>query len=206
VAAIAFKLLPPQKAAALDQLLRDSDVERGFVDAASYADEVIRDQDHGGDFDTWHYVNWPLNKDGFTSYCTATCIMKAIDRKIKKAANSSNSETKALALSWVIHLIGDLHQPLHVSNHADKGGTRLHMTYRGETRCGNVPNLRLHKAWDSCLVFELEDGRDWQELADDLRGSLTTWRATSPIAASWRALTYRTNISAPPLRPSRTSF
>ena len=41
VAAIALKLLPPDKAQAADNLLSNSDVGRGFVDAASYADEVI---------------------------------------------------------------------------------------------------------------------------------------------------------------------
>jgi nuclease S1 len=45
VAAIALKLLPPDKAQAADSLLNNSDVGRGFVDAASYADEVIRERD-----------------------------------------------------------------------------------------------------------------------------------------------------------------
>jgi S1/P1 Nuclease len=39
VAAIAIKLLPPAKAAALDRLLRRSDIREGFIDAASYPDE-----------------------------------------------------------------------------------------------------------------------------------------------------------------------
>jgi S1/P1 Nuclease len=43
VAAIALKLLPPDKAQAADNLLNNSDVGRGFVDAASYADELIRE-------------------------------------------------------------------------------------------------------------------------------------------------------------------
>jgi len=56
VAAIAFKLLPPAKAAELDRLLQRSEVQENFVDAASYPDEVIRARDHTGQFSPWHYV------------------------------------------------------------------------------------------------------------------------------------------------------
>jgi S1/P1 Nuclease len=59
VAAIALKLLPPDKAQAAENLLRNSDVGRGFVDAASYADEVIRERDHRHVFSPWHFVIGP---------------------------------------------------------------------------------------------------------------------------------------------------
>jgi hypothetical protein len=58
VAAIAIKLLPPDKAQAAENLLSNSDVDRGFVDAASYADEVIRERDHRGVFSPWHFIDW----------------------------------------------------------------------------------------------------------------------------------------------------
>jgi S1/P1 Nuclease len=39
-----------------------------------------------------------------------------------RAAEKTNTETKALAMRWVIHLMGDLHQPMHVMDRGDRGG------------------------------------------------------------------------------------
>jgi hypothetical protein len=78
VAAIAFKLLPPAKAAALDRLLQGSDVREDFVDAASYPDEVIRNQDHAGHFSPWHYVNWHVNVAEIPSACDPDCILQEL--------------------------------------------------------------------------------------------------------------------------------
>jgi len=76
VAAIALKLLPPDKAQAADSLLNNSDVGRGFVDAASYADEVIRERDHRGVFSPWHFVDWPADAAAYSdSFCSPDCIV-----------------------------------------------------------------------------------------------------------------------------------
>jgi hypothetical protein len=170
-----LKLLPPDKADALDKLLRESRVGRGFADAASYADEVIRDQDHAGDFNAWHYVNWPVNKNKYSPFCKLECIIKSIGQQINAAKTATTNDQKALALSWILHLVGDLHQPLHVGDRNDRGGTQVPVTYRGEDACGHITPLHLHKAWDSCLVFEVMGTKSWSEMADDLRGTLTTW-------------------------------
>jgi hypothetical protein len=64
VAAIALKLLPPDKAQAAENLLSNSDVDRGFVDAASYADEVIRERDHRGVFSPMAFRRLARGRDG----------------------------------------------------------------------------------------------------------------------------------------------
>lgn len=116
VAAIALKLLPPDKARAADNLLSNSDVDRGFVNAASYADEVIRERDHRGVFSPWHFVDWPPDAAAYSdSFCTPDCIVNELPEQIEAMRTSTNTEAKALAMSWVIHLMGDLHQPMHVN-------------------------------------------------------------------------------------------
>jgi nuclease S1 len=181
VAAIAMKLLPPQKAAALDKLLRESNVGRSFVDSASYADEVLRGISNS--FGPWHFVDW---RDGTQAYdpsaCTPTCIIDQLPKQIDAARTATSNDDKALALSWIIHLIGDLHQPLHVSDRGDHGGNNFPVTYRGKQLCAHGSQDRhpvrveLHSAWDSCLVYDLEGNRTRDQLADDLRGGLTTYR------------------------------
>jgi nuclease S1 len=79
VAAIAFKLLPPAKAAALDRLLQRSEV----IDAASYPDEVIRAHDHAGHFSPWHYVDWPEGAANVpSSACMPDCILQELPKQI----------------------------------------------------------------------------------------------------------------------------
>jgi hypothetical protein len=192
VAAIAFKLLPAEKAAALDKLLKESEVGRGFVEAAGYADDVLRGQSH--EFDTWHYVDWPDEKTSTSAQsCKPTCVIKALSAQIKAAKTSEDAEDKALALSWIIHLIGDLHQPLHVADRDnDRGGNGFAVTYKGKDTCGPasfpraVKHVQLHKVWDDCLVISLEAGKNWQQLADEIRGALTTYKGHKAAAGTHR--------------------
>jgi hypothetical protein len=162
VAAIALKLLPPNKAQTVDNLLRNSDVGRGFVDAASYADEVIRERDHRNVFGPWHFVDWPADAAAYSdSFCGTSCITSELAKQIESMRTATDTETKALAMSWVIHLTGDLHQPLHVTDRGDRGGNEFKVTYHGRALCresnssGTQAKVELHSAWDSCLVFTL---------------------------------------------------
>jgi hypothetical protein len=186
VAAIAGKLLPPAKAAALDRLLQGSDIREDFIDAASYPDEVIRNQDHSGHFSPWHYVDWPDNAADYpSSVCMPDCIIQELPKQIE-LLKSSDLQAKALALSWVIHLVGDLHQPLHVTErNGDRGGNEFKVRYRDRATChGGASEKRpvkveLHSVWDTCIVVELESGATPLEYADALRGSLTTYKGHS---------------------------
>jgi nuclease S1 len=187
VAAIAIKLLPPTKAAALDRLLQRSDIREGFIDAASYPDEVIRRHDHAGQFSPWHYVNWPVDAAEYDqSVCKPDCILQELPKQIA-ALQNPDLQAKALALSWVIHLVGDLHQPLHVADrfvggHDDRGGNDFHVRYRNRATCSGGTSeahpvkVELHSAWDTCAVVEIESGAEPADFADTLRGTLTTYR------------------------------
>jgi S1/P1 Nuclease len=96
-----------------------------------------------------------------------------LPKQIEAMRTSTDMEAKALAMSWVIHLMGDLHQPMHVTDRGDRGGNEFKVTYNGRTRCresnstGAEAKVELHSAWDSCLVLTLENGRTFDKLADD---------------------------------------
>ena len=204
VAAIAIKLLPPDKAQAAENLLSNSDVDRGFADAASYADEVIRERDHRGVFSPWHFVDWPADPATYSdSFCDPDCITNELPKQIEVMRTSTDTEAKALAMSWVIHLMGDLHQPMHVTDRGDRGGNEFNVTYHGRATCresnssGTQTKVELHSTWDSCLVFTLENGRTFDKLADDLRGNLTTYKghpAASGAMMDWMKETHQAGI------------
>src|SRR5258708_26165289 len=98
VAAIALKLLPPDKAQAADNLLNNSDVGRGFVDAASYADEVIRERDHRHVFSPWHFVDWPADAATYSdSFCDTDCIVTEMPKQIAPMRSSTALAAYAIA-------------------------------------------------------------------------------------------------------------
>jgi nuclease S1 len=163
--------------------LQRSDVKENFIDAASYPDEVIRAHDHAGHFSSWHYVNWPVDAADFpNSACTPDCILQELPKQIDALRTTSDLEAKALALSWVIHLIGDLHQHLHIADRGDRGGNEFPVRYRNRATCNGGTSERhpvkveLHSVWDTCLVVEIESGATPEDFADALRGTLTTYK------------------------------
>jgi hypothetical protein len=134
----------------LDKVTKDSLVsylgESTIEDASVWMDEVR--SNHEYDYQKpWHYIN--IEKG--TSYDPASTdnIVWELQRVIAelKARNKYSKEQIATDLKILIHLIGDLHQPLHVGYGSDKGGNTVHLTFIAE-------NSNLHKVWDSEIIKE----------------------------------------------------
>ncbi len=83
-----------------------------------------------------------------TSAALRRCIISAIenDRRILADPGASSIE-RAEALKFLIHFMGDLHQPLHVSDNGDRGGNQTEVQFF-DTR------MNLHKVWDGELIEE----------------------------------------------------
>lgn len=96
---------------------------------------------------TWHYVTIP---DGQT-YAQIEKepkgdIIEAIGRMIAKLKDKNESnENKIVALKFLIHFVGDIHQPLHVGKPGDRGGNDVKVTWFGK-------EVNLHHLWDEELV------------------------------------------------------
>jgi hypothetical protein len=92
----------------------------------------------------WHYVTL----DGIT-YDHAPPqgdALEALARFTKTLKDPQASlADKQLALRFIVHLVGDLHQPLHVGKCCDKGGNDVKVTFFGKP-------TNLHAVWDSALV------------------------------------------------------
>ena len=92
---------------------------------------------------------------------------------------------RATALKFLLHFVGDLHQPLHAADHHDRGGNCVRIAFAG-TRTGT-----LHGYWDTVVVEHLDV--DPAKLAATLRGRITaTDRAawSTGDAASWALDTF----------------
>ena len=142
VGAIAEKHLDNQTKRKLDKLLDNQTLAM----ASTFADEIKYDAQYDK-FKPWHYLNMPLdstyetskkNPEGDLVFGIAFC------KKVVTDENSSD-EDKAFYLKFLIHLIGDLHQPMHLGLLEDRGGNDFDVQwfYR---------DTNLHKVWDSQML------------------------------------------------------
>jgi len=139
--------------ARLEEAHTDAD-EMLFMLAARWADDVRttdRAQYHRG---LWHYINFPFKPGNQpetvqTKPPEAENILTALTANERIAKTENNSE-RAIALTWLFHLIGDVHQPLHTAQ-------LFTTTYPNGNRGGNevcirtMPNRKamdLHQFWE----------------------------------------------------------
>ncbi len=113
---------------------------------STFGDEIKSDKRYDK-FYTWHFVNFPFdtkyeNSDKNPKGDIVTGINYCID--ILKNPNASQ-EDKTFYLKFLVHLIGDLHQPLHVGRGEDKGGNDIKVKW-------HYKKSNLHRVWDSEMI------------------------------------------------------
>jgi hypothetical protein len=150
VAKFAGTRLSTKARVALHDLLEDGE---DIADASTWPDEHKTPSDA-----PWHFVNVPLEQDAYKDeFCdpTKSCVVKKIDefRLVLKDPMADELD-KRRALRFLIHLVGDIHQPLHVADNSDRGGNSLHVIlFRRGTN--------LHAVWDEgLLMFNPDNDRD----------------------------------------------
>ncbi len=120
--------------------------ELPLASAATWADEIKSDPVWRA-YGPWHYVNIPKGKTYETSKKNPRGdIITALKKQISILKNKKEKEGNRLyALNWIIHLIGDLHQPMHTGYGHDRGGNDHHVKWFG--RMSN-----LHRVWDEQVI------------------------------------------------------
>lgn len=144
-----------------------------FMIAATWAD-IIKDRNFDARFkkynnSNWHYFDtmWTVT-DGKVSFVTSTEDLGKLMEKLadfdKVIRGSASNPDKAIAIAWLEHLIGDLHQPLHTSGRiygdetkGDQGGNLFALTPKGTTR-DKADNL--HRFWDSAIGRSIPNASD----------------------------------------------
>lgn len=185
--------------------LRDAQRSRGPLRSDPQAHDFNRRFPHN---DNWHYVNLPLGTLRYEpsgGFASTNDIVQALNRCIAVLEGRSAEMTKAEALRWVVHLVGDIHQPLHVGcgfYRFETDGKVLLMSEpveaagRPHDRGGNLLRYEssrgLHAYWDVTLVEAIDVSRNNGTLETLLRGALQTqsWRTAGPPdswAAKWAA-------------------
>ncbi len=182
VAFIAENHVTPATKAAIDSIYQGKSLVyySNWLDNASHSDEYAYTK-------TWHYKNIdadetfrsaPLHPDGD--------VVRGI---LLQADILSSPETslheKALALKIISHLVGDIHQPMHMGHASDLGGNRWNVKFFKSP-------TNLHSVWDSKI---LEAGHkwsytEWQQQIDRAGNEETISILTDAFPENWAEQTY----------------
>jgi len=157
-------------------------------EVANWADE-IKDTEWGKRRGSWHYDDVPLcDAAEYSKYCkNGRCASAQLARQIEILGDErARPGQRNEALKWVVHLMGDIHQPLHAANRGDRGGNRVQVSFFGERDNPPYGSLNLHAIWDVHMVRRLVADRSGERvvvsapIADGNRnawekGSISDW-------------------------------
>ncbi len=122
--------------------------------ASNWAD-FIKSEPSYNYISNWHYINLPagLSSEQLQSYLLKDTVTDAYTRirflSSELKNRSLEHDKKVTYLRLLIHLVGDLHQPMHTGRFEDLGGNRVQLTWFGQSS-------NLHRVWDSDLVDSQE--------------------------------------------------
>ena len=129
-----------------------------LADIAIWADKIRRNRKHEN---PWHYTN--VKEGEWTYVISRDCPKRnCVIEKIKNFSSVLTNvelplKRRKVALKYLAHFVGDVHQPLHLGNLKDRGGGKIRLTYLGK-------NVTLHYLWDGGMI-------DWK------KGSLLKYAA-----------------------------
>ena len=186
VAYIAERHMSPEAKQFVQELLKQNPIDPKYkrycgntatdpiVDASTLPDDTRPTLKNGA----WHYIDIPLGaaRGPLEPYCRAEgCITKALADQIAIAKDKNADPAKrADAVRYIIHFVGDLHQPLHAVDNNDHGGNCVPVQFFRivpllDTRHPEQENYEpnLHGVWDSSILErDMEIGDPYRYAAD----------------------------------------
>ncbi len=169
---IAQRHLTPQASSEVRRLLG----AETLAQISTWSDEIRSDA-------SWrcaapfHYVTLPPETDYFGNFARGGDAIRAIVyfEDVLSNPNSSLGDRQR-ALKFLVHIVGDLHQPLHSGRGCDLGGNQVRVSWFGES-------VNLHTVWDARLVES--ENLSYSEMTDFLDRAppeqVTAYQQASPL-------------------------
>lgn len=130
-----------------------------MADSSTWADDLRKVRPETS---AWHYIDIPRGapRSAMAHTCPAStgCITGALEQQIALLrSNSTDPRARADSLRFVIHLVADVHQPLHCVTNNDKGGNCVPVEYFGTPPVEKNPQTgaywpNLHSVWDYSIL------------------------------------------------------
>jgi hypothetical protein len=214
VALLAEKHLTPHALAMAKKILADGPIDPSLsryckeggadpmADASTWPDDIrgIRPE-----ASPWHYIDIPRGatiRDA-EKFCDPkeSCVTRAIaDNLAILRSPDTDPQKRADALRFVIHFIGDLHQPLHAVTNNDEGGNCVPVAFfetlpqeRNPQTESYAPNL--HGVWDTNILERATKGKSVDEVAAELdasfRKKIAGWQKGAANLDAWAWESYQ---------------
>ncbi|WP_121811987.1 S1/P1 nuclease [Mucilaginibacter kameinonensis] len=179
VATIAQKHLTANTAYAVSAYLKGE----SMADVSTWADDH-RNPTTG----KWHFLNLPLglNHQQFVDFVNQQSNDNVYGAILKEEAiikdKASTPDQLNNALKYLIHLVGDAHQPMHISRAEDKGGNTIQLRF-------DNAGTNLHSLWDSKLIDH--EGLSEEQIAKQYdwanEAQIKKWQDSSPMEWLWES-------------------
>jgi hypothetical protein len=186
IARMAYAQLNPRASAAVDKLLaldRDTLTGTDLAARASWADAYARKKPETA---PWHFINIQVDDPDIDTACdnvrsaisNDNCLVRRLQTVEAQLASPNTSVAdRIIAFKFVLHLVGDVHQPLHAADNQDLSGSCVPIA------TGATGTTDLLRYWDDIVVEGL--GHDTAALADRLISEITPaererWRRGGP--------------------------
>jgi S1/P1 Nuclease len=214
VALIAERHVTPRALAMVKQILLDGPIDPSLsryckegstdplADASTWADDIraLRPQTA-----PWHYIDIPLGASSreLAKFCPLpeSCVTQVItDQLVVLRSPGIDPQKKADALRFLIHFVGDVHQPLHAATNNDQGGNCVPVAYfdalpqlRNPEAESYAPNL--HGVWDVNILARMTMGKTPEQVASELdqsfRSRIVRWKEGSADMNGWAGESYQ---------------
>lgn len=177
----------------LDRYCRQENLDP-MASASTWADDY---RAHHPETGNWHFIDIPRGapEGNLEKYCPADgCVTMAIERQLKIIETSHDATRQADALRFIIHFVGDLHQPLHATTNDDRGGNCVPVTFFHEIAALKNPQQEsysptLHAVWDASIVERLAGKKSASQFAAMLdrkfRSQAAGWQAEAIHVDDW---------------------
>ncbi|MCX6628540.1 MAG: S1/P1 nuclease [Candidatus Solibacter sp.] len=175
IARLAAAHLTPAAAARVAEILGPGITLQSI---ASWPDQIRRDRAETG---PWHYVDIPIDRprlDMARDCPKGDCVLAKIEDFKKVLADpAATAVQRKEALMFLVHFVGDMHQPLHSADNKDKGGNDVKVDFFGRSS-------NLHSVWDSGLLGRLgQEDALFTQYSEDLTEKLVQkWGKGTPEA------------------------
>lgn len=142
VGEIAEKNLDPKVKAKITEILGGQSLAR----VANWPDEIRSEPQTYSYTYPWHFTDWGDDVHQHDETNSSGKLLGSINEQLAVLKDpKATPEKKTFALKFVIHLVGDLHQPLHVGNGLDNGGNNCKVYFHNKL-------MNLHALWDEEMI------------------------------------------------------
>lgn len=180
VGEVAQKFLDVEVRAKVSKILGNQSLSR----VSNWSDEIKSEPENYSHTYNWHFTDWKDDDHQHDETHSSGKLITAINEQVAVLKDPEASlDKKNFALKFIVHLVGDLHQPLHVGNGLDQGGNKCRVLFHNK-------QVNLHALWDETLIeftqlsfTELANfvsqGRTLEQIQSWRKGNVLDWALES---------------------------